>query len=456
VRQEGTALPPFTTNLRSRVVVFDPPYFDLARAIKTRGIVGWGAHDPGVAAITRPESLLKEVRERFGAYPASDWIYGTPWNSGERAREMGQRLTAAVRLRTRVARWLLGERLPDWDLALLTVSEAHSAIEGLWHGVDAAHPLHGCASAQAAGEGVHSVYVAIDALLGELQQAFPDATLVVFSMHGMGANDSDPGSMLLLAEFLYRRAFGAALFNREGVPAPELRGRAAMAPTETWDRWVAAGFPPLPPKVEAPSWRRALGRLQRLGSTGRAGETSVPLRLPIDWMPATRYQPHWHRMPAFALPSFYDGRIRINLQGREAQGCVAHQDYRACCEELAAVLRACVDPVTGVTAVSDVEFGAAGDPRDLGPTESDLIVLWNAAPLGLQHPSVDTIGPVPYRRTGGHTGQQGFAFMQGGPLAAGDLGSRSAYDIVPTLLDLLGESEDPRLTGRSLRQAPGI
>ena len=37
---------------------------------------------------------------------------------------------------------LCTERLPGWDLAIMVVSEFHSAIEALWHGYDPAHPLH--------------------------------------------------------------------------------------------------------------------------------------------------------------------------------------------------------------------------------------------------------------------------------------------------------------------------
>jgi len=121
VRQEGTALTPFTNRLGSRAVVFDTPYFDLARAPGTRGIVAWGAHDPGVACAANPPGLLKEVSARFGAYPAGKWLYGTPWNSSAASKQMGDHLSEAVRARTRIARWLYQERLPDWELALLTV-----------------------------------------------------------------------------------------------------------------------------------------------------------------------------------------------------------------------------------------------------------------------------------------------------------------------------------------------
>ncbi len=39
------------------------------------------------------------------------------------------------------------ERLPDWDLFIAVAGEAHGAVEGLWHGIDPSHPLHGHPSA---------------------------------------------------------------------------------------------------------------------------------------------------------------------------------------------------------------------------------------------------------------------------------------------------------------------
>lgn len=100
---------------------------------------------------------MSELRDAYGEYPAKQWIYGLPWNSAESCREMGDSLTQAVHMRSDIADWLLSERLPEWDLALLTVSESHSVIEGMWHGVDETHPLHCAPSGTIAGIGVKNV-----------------------------------------------------------------------------------------------------------------------------------------------------------------------------------------------------------------------------------------------------------------------------------------------------------
>ena len=171
VWQEGVRATPFLEGMATRAVVFDVPYFGLASAASVRGLVNWGAHDPGVASCARPDDLMSEFLSRFGPYPAMEWIYGFAWPSAERCRRMGEALANAVDVRALAARWLLKERLPDWDLGLIVVSEPHSAIEGLWHGVDPGHPLHGLPSAPCAGEGLRAVYRAVDRLVGDLIHA---------------------------------------------------------------------------------------------------------------------------------------------------------------------------------------------------------------------------------------------------------------------------------------------
>lgn len=442
VWQEGTSLAPFPSRLAARSVVFDAPYFDLAAAPAVSGVVGWGAHDPGIGRGAQPTGLWREFESRFGAYPAEESIYGFTWPSAERCRRLGEALTEATELRSRAARWLFGERFPDWDMALAVVSEPHSATEALWHGIDATHPLHEHPSAEAAAEGVYSVYRATDRLVGELVDAFPDAAVVAFSMMGMGPNRADVPAMALLPELLYRHAFGRPLLR---VP----------------ERWSDVGA--LPMLGEDEDWNHALAPLfpqngaLRLGrGVARRLRRALPHRdegrASVDWMPATRYLPHWRRMPAFAIPAYYDGRVRINLEGRESNGVVPRERYEATCDEIEALLRECRDARTQEPAVEAIER-YRGDPMALGPTAADLVIVWRGTAVALDHPRLGRAGPLPFRRPGGHTGAYGMAYVSGAGIAAGDRGVRSAINVAPTLVDLLGEALPGGLSGRSLLDA---
>lgn len=443
VRQRPTTFRPFVTELTARTVVFDFPYFDLAQAPTARGAVSWGAHDPGVPAISRPAELYDEIYARFGRYPANEYIYGFVWPSAVKAKKMADALIHATRLRRDIALWLFSERLPDWELCVVVVSEFHSAAEALWHGIDPEHPLHDLPSAPAAAEGLRGVYVAADKMIGDLVSAFPDATVVAFNLHGMGPNDSDVGSMLLLAELMYRYSFGKPNLREENWRVNP-RGIPLFDEHQRWDDDFGALLREHPPLVA-----RVVDRARRV-MRGEHSDIAQPGDLPVTWMPATKYSAFWRSMRAFALPSFYDGRIRINLKGREAAGKVAPGDYARFCIELETILRECRDVISGRPAVRGIERFRGSDPLRLDATDADLIVLWNGPVLGVVHPTLGKVGPYPYRRTGGHTGPAGMAYFAGDGISPGDHGTASAFDVVPTVIELLGERRPARLSGRSL------
>jgi len=460
VWQEGTSREPFAARLKSRTVVFDAPYFDLEKAPHADGLVAWGAHDPGIQQSARPAELLAEFAGRFGEYPAKDWIYGHVWPSARRAEVMGEALARAVSVRSRAARWLLGERLPDWKLGIVVVSELHSAIEGLWHGLDASHPLHRLPSAKPAREGLIEVYRAVDRLIAELLAAFPDAAAVVFSMGGMGPNHSDVASMALLPELLYRQEFGQPCLQQPDVWATLSDSGPLLGEDADWARSINANLPN--PDVSPPAgrpdkkrFRQTLARVFRRGNGSHDLAGKSPVRPPIGWIPATRYQQYWRSMRAFALPSYYDGRIRINLKGREHGGIVPLSEYNKMCDMLEALLLECRDPVTGACAVDFIERAGDANPLDLGETESDLVVVWKGVLCALEHPKHGRIGPLPLRRPGGHTGRYGMACFNRAGLETGDRGVRSSFDLVPTLFGLLGEPVPDGLSGSSLLE-PGM
>jgi predicted AlkP superfamily phosphohydrolase/phosphomutase len=452
----GTSLTPFPAYLDSATVVFDPPYFDLGKAPSVRGVVNWGAHDPGVSRGSRPYGLVDDLLARFGEYPARGTMYDVVWDSPERTRMFSDTLVQAVKVRSRAAHWLLAERCPDWDLAFVVAGEIHSAIENLWHGVDRDHPLHVMPSADEAGKGLRAVYRATDDLVGDLVAAFPDARVVAFSMNGMGPNHSDIASMILLPELLFRKDAGRPLLR---VPARWSRAADGMPVPEKgipWSQAVMTRVKQFPEPLD--SARRIAARVlpERVKHLLRpASSRAVPspegvLRTPLDWMPADLYRRHWPSLRYFALPSFYDGRVRINLAGRESRGRVAAADYESVCDEVEALVRSCRDSRTGEPVVQQVVHCGRPDPMALGPTDCDLVIVWRDAALGFDHPELGRVGPLPYRRTGGHTGPHGMAYLAGDGLPRGDFGVRESFDVVPTLFSLLGEPVPNDLSGRPL------
>jgi predicted AlkP superfamily phosphohydrolase/phosphomutase len=460
VWQEGAKFEPWWAGVDRKVVVFDMPYVDLKRARNTYGIVAWGAHDPGTAVGARPRALLREFLRRFGHYP-SEWTYGTPWPSPRRTREMGAALSQALETRARAARWLVTERLADWDFFIAVAGELHGSIEGLWHGVDSHHPLHQHPSAAAAAHGLLAVHRALDRMVHDLTHCAGDAAIVAFAMGGMGPNHSDAQSMVLLPELLYRHAFSRSLLSVPAVWAAAPADVPILEEDDTWDaasaRWLPLGGQGQQRRTlygslraaatSRPRFKAGLKRLRRAVTAWGLGERPVQS---LAWQPASRYSDHWSRMRAFALPSFYDGRIRINLKGRERDGVVEVACYEETCQTIEALLHECRNPLTGERAVDSVERAATRDPLSLTGSESDLLVVWRGVAAALQHPRLGLIGPVALRRTGGHTGSHGVAYIAGPQCGPGEHGVRSSFDVDPTLVELLGCSPPAGMSGTSL------
>ena len=74
--------------------------------------------------------------------------------------------------------------------------------------------------------------------------------------------------------------------------------------------------------------------------------------------------------------------------------------------------------------------------------------------MRLVHPELGLVGPAPFRRTGGHTGPFGFAYLSGEGVDVGDGGIRSAFDVTPTVAAMLDVSLPADLDGTSLLAAP--
>lgn len=456
--QPATHLSPFAAALGLPTLAFDMPGFSMERTPNARGVIGWGVHAAAVdGQIERPEGLLAEIRDRFGDYPAEHDIYTIVWNDRDVADRVAREFLEGMRLRTDIALWLMKERLPDWQLAFVVASELHSAAEAFWHGVDGEGPLAALPSAPIAGAAMRDLYVAADRMVAEIRAAFPDDIVVALNMHGMGPNHSDVPSMALLPELLYRDTFGVEGGGKRDWPAGPA-GIRLIPEGASWDSAVGASFAkPFPLALRAAAARPLLSRPADLWRIARARIADKRRRRRADdtstlWMVPVRYRYCWPMMPAFALPSYHDGRVRVNLAGRERGGLVPPERYGATLDHLERLLGECTDPETGRPAVRAFTRPAPADPRGLDDMQVDLLVTWAGSPTGLDHPRLGRIGPFPMRRSGGHTGGHGAAIFAGPSIPAREGGLASSYDVVPTIVELLGRTGTARVSGTSLAE----
>ncbi len=491
--QEGARpLAPFyATQPPARSILFDVPYVSLATSVPGVQVTDWGGHDPGYPPASTQAGLFREIEDRFGRHPASANCYEVVWNQPEAIDALADALVVGAQSRTEICRWLL-ERDPDWELFMTVFSEPHSVNEALWHGVDDAPLVAAAGTSALAGRRLRDVYRAVDDALGKLIADLPnDTTVVVFSLHGSQRNETDIPSMVLLPELLYRLHTGEQYLHQPDSAAWAAGNHPIVVPdaATSWPDYMLQAVPgeretetalptwrsrvPEPAKVAyraardvARSFTASRGRHDgdgrstdpvRLGALGRPipDETTLTpaevgvLRTSVDWQLATRYRHAWAQMRAFALPTFYDGRIRINLAGRERDGVVALADYERVCSEIEAAVGECRDPRTGEPVLAEVRRLRADDPMEPGGPDADLQLFWTHGTDAWEHPTAGTVGPFPNRRTGGHS-ERGFASIAGPDIEPGSIGTRSFLDVAPTILALLGRDHAGELEGKSL------
>jgi predicted AlkP superfamily phosphohydrolase/phosphomutase len=418
-----------------RVAAVDLPQSRLVDGVNGVQIVAWGAHSPLAPRGSRPDELLGEIERRIGPHPALLRDEATLWRAQEMER-LEEWLKVGIARRADICAHLMAQE--RWDLLVTVFGEMHSAGHYLWHRSPQGHPLHRSGD----HDSILAIYKAVDAAVARIRAGAPPETYcAIVAVHGMESNSMDLTGMAFLPELLYRMSFP----GRRGIGAQGVAG-ASTDPQRPPRAWVPAMW----------STQANLGAMRRFLRTYIPSRLAYPLdRLwpdapdslsrPIDsgklsYQPAMWYRKLWPRMRAFALPTFSEGYVRINVEGREAAGIVAPADYRRVCDEVAAEIERLVDARSGRPIVREVRR-TRESAMESSPSlpDADLIVRWEPFPTDVvDSPTLGRIGPLPYNRSGGHT-ENGFLWISGPGIDAGaHLPDGRPTSVAPTLLALLG------------------
>ncbi|MEN8106966.1 MAG: alkaline phosphatase family protein [Pseudomonadota bacterium] len=433
--------PPFYALMpERRVAVFDPPLARPVDGVNGIQIMGWGTEVNQCLRMSKPGPLMDELIARHGLHPMFEASPPEPGGDNEAVysyripsgydlpalEALRDRLVAGAGLRTQLMLDLLGRE--PWDLFLGVFSETHTASHLLWH-TSQDHPLHGPLMMDNNADPLLDVFKAVDAGLGEILEAAPkDADVLLFSIYGIAANVLDLPSMAFLPELLFRWSFpGQKALGGTGEDAARLDYPGHWK-DEIWNLRTPTGEA----RLESPAVQKSRGD-------------------PMHWQPSNWYRPLWPGMKAFALPTYSEGLIRINLQGRERDGLIAPEDYHRTCGEICDYLYAVKDGRTGKPMVREIVHRKTQpmDDTSLGPP-ADLIVLWQEeSPTDLiNSPQSGSIGPLPFFRSGGHC-SRGFIAARGPGVEAGSrLESMQATDLTATFLHLLEQHIPDYIDGR--------
>lgn len=437
-----------------RIAVFDLPQTRIARDVDGIQVLGWGAHSARTPRVSVPETLLADLTALHGEHPTYDKDHCALWD--DRAMQsMKEGLVTGIARRANICRDLLQRE--RWDLFITYFGETHSAGHFFWHLSDPDHPLHQRDAHR--GDWLLEVFEAIDRAVGAIVAAAPrEARFLLFSDHGMEANSTDLPSLVFLPELLYRWSFPGRVGLESGPisapPPPPVKPRAGRSWTdEVWSR-----------KHDSNPVTRALRRRlpveffhyaieRRLGIDGIP---RCPEDCPLGYEPPMWYHEAWPQMRAFALPSFSEGYVRLNVRGRERDGIVDPADYARVCDEVEGMLRQVRNARTGTPLVRKVmRSRASADERDPRLPDPDLLILWAAEAADVVDTPYGRIGPLPFQRTGSHV-ERGFLLAGGPGIEAGAIPSDAhALDLAPTILALMGAEIPAYMEGRPLFPARG-
>lgn len=313
VRYDGSRLVPFWKRLANEGVtvgVLDVPFAPLVGLCAGFEITEWGAHDAFAGHMDLgPNEITELVTKKMAPHPfaSADPAASRP-RDVEGLRRLGEECLMGARLRGALAERLIQER--ETDLSIIIFPEIHHGAHRLWHTVATDHPLYAGDELQEAGTISPSpadVMREVDSQIARLIEAVgEEATVLVFSLHGMRPARGLPAFLPLLLE------------------------EAGMTRVNDWSNL---------------SWQ---GRLQSFIAaiksrvpSGLKGlyHRNVPQRIAFKLAQPTMIPAYdWNHTRAFALPTDQHGWIRINLAGRESKGCVTPERYEETCREIEEIL----------------------------------------------------------------------------------------------------------------------
>ena len=377
------------------------------------------------ATFTHPPELAQEIERIIGNYI----LYPDP---GQAYSDAGVDAFLARLYQTTETRIKLVENLRGreaWDFFMVVFNGTDTVQHAMWKFMSPAHPLHDPTKAAKYGDAILTFYQFLDRWLAtQIASLPPDTVLMLMSDHGFGPFHK----FIHVNNWLREQGFLAI--------KPAWRARLKYAA-------FRAGFSPM--AVYDLLMRLGLGSLKREVVRGQGQGLLRTLFLSfddVDW-PATR---------AYSLGNI--GQIRLNVTGREPQGCVAPgREYEQVREEIMARLRLLTDPSTGEAVVDEIY------PREelyRGPyleDAPDIVFLPKRLEyFGFGEYEFGSHRVIEAMRRGisGTHRMNGIFAALGEPVQPGvEISGATLADLAPTILHLLGQPIPAAMDGRVLIQA---
>ena len=362
-------------------------------------ISNWSHQSSGAARTSDPRAL-RDIQRRFGRRPIGAEV-PVP-KTARQSAAIRDSLIGSARAKADATLHLMSR---PWNLFVTGWSEAHRAGHNLW-------PVEGDFASDAAPDAMLAVYEEIDRqvarVLAALEEQDPNASVLLFAVHGMGPNNTQDHFLQEILARLNRLYLGLGATRSKKAPARNLMAFL----------------------------RRSLPATLQYRTASLLGERVQ------DWVVnrAATAGLTWAETPSFALSSGGDGFIRLNVKGRETDGFFApgSAELEGYAEWLRERLLAIRVVETGEPLIREI---VSADRQFPGPRRHylpDLILQWGPeAPARLV--ASEDIGEIEVSlatgRGGNHNDQ---AFL----MAMGDPGLMDAVNSVRDVAEIGGAATE--------------
>ncbi len=452
--------PPFYVNPDLKCAIFDVPQVRIDPRVNGIQISAWGAHSAQVPRESLPTNLYSDIVERYGVHPLLDRDFAVCTDI-KTTLSLEDGLLEGIRRRGEICHDLLKQE--PWDLFMTVFGEAHSAGHNFWQLSQKDHPLYEQLRPKVDHDPMLTTFQGMDKAIGRILEAAPDdATVIVFSAHGMGANTMDLPSATFLPELMYRYSFPGKTALAAGEYGAPLSDPIVDMDWKFWERHVwntksGSLFQKMMRKITP---NQLIARLEPYfedvsGTTDLIPPVTLAERgTSVAFEPATWFTPLWPKMKAFALPSFSEGYVRVNLKGREPDGIVEPDEYDTVCDEIVQKINALTCARTGKKMAREIiRTRQAGNNRDPKLPDADIIVLWQEeyATDVVESKEFGRIGPVPHYRAGSHR-HDGFVLAAGAgiPQSWSSDSIGHAMDLPATILQMANVDIPSHIEGHPL------
>ena len=384
-------------------------------------ISGWASHDGIYPTSSYPKEKIEWVKKNFGKAPISIEMGGLQTMTD--LFNIKEELIVANQKETELVASLINSE--EWDLFICCFSSTHRGGHKLWDATNVRDSIND-EQRLIFQDWLRDIYQSCDNAVGKiLESVKDDVTVMIFSLHGMGANTS-------LAEYFLPKMISNII-------------------NETVSRQKKENIVKKLRKKIPLEWRSNLKKLLPL---------PIQDKITAYWRMAGI---DWNKTKVFNLLADLQGYIRINLKGREKEGIVEEGDeYNQLCNKIIEGLKTFKDADTMETIVDGInrkdQLFDKGKGFDNLP---DLLVKWKFKPAAKYRKIVSSeFGelewPMPGKNPDGRSGNhrpEGFLIAKGeGFKADSFIDNKHIIDLAPTILKHLNVSIPNWMRGTAINK----